>query len=165
MEPGPVLPVTLLTASTKPEGLPALGYMMAEDPGHKRSLCSQQQEGGGWGLEGPWWCFCSTEGASVKGAQHGSSGTHAVFVFSPDNIQGLCRGSQRNASSAPPLPPTNPQDPPPQHLHENRAMFLRLLWRNFQIHRSVIPFLWFRLKVEIHSGQSVSELLRMDGPS
>lgn len=45
-----MLPVTLLTASTKLEGLPALGYMMAEDPGHKRSLCSQQQEGGWVGV-------------------------------------------------------------------------------------------------------------------
>lgn len=116
MESAPVLPVTLLITSTKPEGLPALGSRMAEDPGHKRSLCSQEQEGGGgWGLEGPW-CFCLTEGASVKGAQHGSSGTHAGFVFSPDDIQGLCRGSQRNASSASPPhpPPANPQEP---HTH------------------------------------------------
>lgn len=114
MASAPVLPVTLLIIPTKPEGLPALGSRMAKDPGHKRPLCSQQEEGGWvWGLEGPW-CFCLTEGASVKGAQHGSSGTHAGFVFSPDDIQGLCWSSQRNASSAPPPPQPNPQEP---HTH------------------------------------------------
>lgn len=125
MESAPELPGTLLMASTKPEGLPGLGYTMAEELGHKRSHCSQEQEGAGWGLEGPW-CFCLAEGACVKEAQHGSSGTHAVFVFSPDNIQGLCQGSKRNASSAfPQLPPCQPTGPPPYtHLHENGAMFL-----------------------------------------
>lgn len=73
---------------------------MAEDPGHKRSLRSQDK-GGGRGLEGPWG-FCWTEGASVKGAQHGSSGTRAL-----SGLYGLC-GAHKEM---PPVHP-RPQQPP-----------------------------------------------------
>lgn len=65
----PVLPVTPLIApntplSTKPQASPVLGYVVAEDPGHKCSLWGegigregvQGVEVGG-GVERPW-CFC-----------------------------------------------------------------------------------------------------------
>lgn len=85
-----------------------------------------------------------------------------LFLFSVLTTFKVCVGAHKEM---PPVHPPSPPQDPPHNICMKMGPWLRRLWRNFQIHRSVIPFLWFRLKVEIHSGQSVSELLRMDGPS
>lgn len=81
-----------------------------------------------------------------------------LFLFSVLTTFKICAGAHKEMPPVhfPSVAPTpaKPQDPP-THLHVNGAMQLL----RSQIYRSVIPFLWFHLKVEIHSEQ------RMEGSS
>lgn len=62
-----------------------------------------------------------------------------LFLFSVLTTFKVCVGAHKEMPPVhpPPPPPTHRTPPTHTHLHENGALFLRLLWRHFQIHRSV----------------------------
>lgn len=104
----------------KPQALPVPGYVTAEDPGHKRSLCPQE---GGWGLEGPG-CLCLTEGAPLA---------PMLFLFSALTTSKVCVGAHKEMPPVLPpppvvLPPSQPTGPPHTHI----CMKMGQLWSHFR---------------------------------
>ncbi len=88
--------------NNKTSGFICTGLMMAEVLG---SVISDEE---GNILEKPSVLLCGQKVHPLKGGQRGRCCTHAVFVFSPENIWDLRRASQRNPSIAFPLVPHPP---------------------------------------------------------